>query len=278
MDVLTRTSDWFAARGVPSPRLQAERILSHVLELPRLQLYLAHDRPLTEPERDRLRTLVARRGEREPLAWVLGEEGFHNIDLHITADVLVPRPDTETLVNATLEWVPESSEPLYLADIGCGSGAIGLALATARPNLRVYAVDCEPGPIHCTKQNVQTLQLADRVAVLQGDLLEAVPAARPVDWVVSNPPYIPSQDIDDLEPEVSRWEPRSALDGGADGLDVYRRLVPQAAQRVRAGVLVEVGIHQHEAVADLFRASGLIEVRTWTDLGGVVRVVGGRKA
>ena len=277
VDVLTRTSDWFEARGIPSPRLQAERILSHVLGMPRLQLYLVHDRPLTASEQDRLRALVVRRGDREPLAWVLGEEAFHDIELNITPDVLVPRPDTETLVNAALEWLPESSDPTYLADVGCGSGAVGLALASARTNLRVYAIDREAGPLACTKKNVQKLSLADRVAVLHGDLLAPVPAERPIDWVVSNPPYIPSKDIDTLEPEVSKWEPRAALDGGLDGLEVYRRLVPQAAERVTSGLLVEVGIHQHEPVAGLFEASGLVDIRTWTDLGGVVRVVGGRK-
>jgi release factor glutamine methyltransferase len=274
--VLTRTESWLRKRGIQAPRLDTELLLCHVLGLERLQLYLAHDRPMNRAELDALRPLVRRRGAREPLAWVIGTQGFHAIDLAVGPGVLVPRPDTETLVNAALEWIGQSDEPVYLADIGCGSGAIGLALAHALPHARIYCVDIADEPLAITKQNVAALGLADRVAVLKGDLLAPIPAARPIDYVVSNPPYIPSKDIDGLQPEVARHEPRRALDGGSDGLDVYRRLIPIGAERARKGILLEVGHDQAPRVMDLFRRHGLSDLSTWKDLGGITRVVGAR--
>ena len=276
VEVLTRSERYLREHGVPSPRYEAELLLCKALGMQRLQLYLAHDRPMTPAELDAVRPLVRRRGAREPLAWILGEQGFHDLDLAVGEGVLVPRPDTEALVNAFLEAVPaDEPGPIYVADIGCGSGAIGLAVAKARPEVRVYAVDIAEAPLATTRRNVESLKLGDRVAVLRGDLLGPIPAKRPIDWVLSNPPYIPSQQIDGLQPEVSRFEPRLALDGGADGLEVYRRLIPAAAARVRRGVMVEVGHDQAARVAELFRRAGLVKVTTRADLSGIARVVAG---
>jgi release factor glutamine methyltransferase len=190
--------------------------------------------------------------------------------------VLCPRPDTETLVEAALEWIGSPAEPVYVADVGCGSGAVGLAIAAACEQVRVYAIDVDRTALDLTLANVKRLGLEKRVAVLEGDLLSPVPPHRPIDWVVSNPPYVPTGDIDALEPEVSRWEPRRALDGGRDGLDVVRRLVPLAARRARAGVLLEIGVHQAAPALQVLARAGLVEGRAWTDLGGVHRVVGAR--
>lgn len=275
VDILTRTETWLRKRDITSPRLEAELLLCQVLDMERLQLYLAHDRPMTEDELARLRPLVARRGDREPLAWILGNQPFHAIELTVGPGVLVPRPDTETLVDAALSWIGD--DPAFVADVGCGSGAIGLAIATARPQTKIYAIDVDETALEITRTNVAALSLQKRVAVLGGDLLSPIPESRPVDWVVSNPPYIPSDDIDGLQREVSHHEPRLALDGGPDGLDTYRRLIPAAAARARLGVLVEVGIHQAPRVADMLRTEGLIELETWDDLGGIARVVGARR-
>lgn len=276
VEVLVRTEGYLRERGVDSPRLEAELLLCKVLGLKRMELYLKYDRPFGADELEALRPLVARRGRREPMAWVLGSTGFHAIDLETHAGVLVPRPDTETVVELALDWIPADADPVYVADIGCGTGAIGLAIAAARPGVRVYAVDRAKEALENTRANVAALGLGQRVGVLAGDLLDAIPPQRPIDWVISNPPYIPSGDIPGLMPEVSRHEPRLALDGGADGLDVYRRLIPVAAKRARLGVIVEVGIHQAGQVADLFRRAGLVDLTTRADLGGVVRVVAGR--
>lgn len=277
VDVLTRSEAWLRRRGVESPRLDAELLLAHVLGMERLQLYLAHDRPMSTDELDALRPLLARRGAREPMAWILGHAGFHAIDLEVHPGVLCPRPDTETLVDAALEWIPEDEDPVYVADVGAGTGAVGLAVAVARPGVRLYSIDVDPKALANTRANVARLGLERRVAVLEGDLLDPIPRSRPVDWVLSNPPYIPTRDIDGLMPEVSRHEPRLALDGGEDGMVVYKRLVPAAADRARRGLLLEVGADQAGRVADLVRAHGFDEVETWRDLSGVRRVVGGRR-
>ena len=275
VDVLTRTEAWLRQCDIVSPRLEAELLLCKVLGMERLQLYLAHDRPMSKDELDALRPLLARRGEREPLAWILGNQPFHAIDLEVGPGVLVPRPDTETLVDAALEWIV-ADEVTFVADVGCGPGTVGLAFAAARPNARIYATDISEIAVGLAKKNVANLGLSGRVAVLKGDLLAPIPIERPIHWVLSNPPYIPTKDIAGLQPEVSRHEPRLALDGGRDGLEIYRRLIPAAAKRSRDGVIVEVGIHQAALVADLMRREGLVEITTWNDLAGITRVVGAK--
>ena len=291
VDVLSRTRAWLAERGVPHAEQQARLLLGHVLHMAPLQLYLHHDQPLTDEELAALRPLVKRRGQREPLAYILGSVGFHSIDLHITPGVLVPRPCTEALVEAALRAIragtvgTPSSEPteadatepspVFIADVGSGSGAVGLAIAANLPQARVYATDVSPVALELTRKNTDALGLGQRVAVLQGDLLSPIPAHRPVDWVVSNPPYIPSGQIDGLEPEVRDHEPRLALDGGPDGLAVYRTLIPAAAHRARRGVLVEIGHDQGAAVAQIFAASGLEQVTVTQDAARHDRVVAG---
>ncbi len=271
-EVLAATTEFFKAAGIPSARLDAELILAHVLGMTRVQVYLQFDRPLPESELAVLRPLVKRRGTREPLAWVLGTRDFHAHTFEVRPGTLVPRPDTEILVEQALARIPADADPVYVADVGCGTGCIGLTVAAARPGVRLYAIDLSDEARATTKANVARLGLGERVGVLRGDLLAAVPAGRPVDWVLSNPPYIPSAEIDALAPEVSRHEPRLALDGGPDGLDVYRRLVPQAAARARCGVLLEVGAGQATAVAALCRDAGL-ETALHADLAGIERVV-----
>lgn len=275
VDILTRTEAFLRERGIDGPRREAELILAHVLGMERLQLYLSWDRPIADDERTRLRALVARRGKREPLAWILGTTGFHAIELAVHADVLVPRPDSETLVNAALEWIPADATPVYVADVGSGTGAVGLAIAAARPGVRLYAIDISEPALANTRENVEALGFSDRVAVLRGPLLKPIPKQRPVEWVVSNPPYIPSRAIDELMPEVADFEPRLALDGGGDGLDVYRALIPAAAERATQGILVEIGYGQSPRVIDLMRRAGLQSITTWNDLGGIPRVIGG---
>ncbi len=279
VEVLTRTTAFFQSRGIPSARLDAQLVVGSVINLDRVALYLNFDRPMTEPELETLRGLVRRRGDREPLAWVLGTKEFYGREFLVGPGVLVPRPDTETLVEAVLAAIaePAGEEPalVYLADVGSGSGCIGISLALERASVRVYAIDASPDALAWTRRNVEKHGLTDRVAVLAGRDL-AVPASRLVDWLVSNPPYIPTGEITALAAEVSRHEPRLALDGGADGLEVYRRLIPRAAERVRVGMAFEVGAGQAGAVAELMERSGFAaEIRK--DLAGTERVVIGRR-
>jgi release factor glutamine methyltransferase len=277
LDVLLRTERYLRERGIDTPRLDAELLLAQALGISRLQIYLLYERPLTEPELETIRGLVARRGKREPMAYIEGTRAFHAIDLLVGSGVLVPRPDTETLVDLVLSAVPEGEEAVYIADIGCGPGTVGLAIAVARPNVRVYAVDVSEAALGYAHKNVAALGLDKRVAVLSGDLLAPIPAHRPIDWVVSNPPYIRSADIEGLMPEVSRFEPRVALDGGDDGLEVYRRLVPAAFARAGVGVAVEIGYDQAAQVSELFRRAGFVMIEVHKDLAGLSRVVIARK-
>ena len=274
VDVLKRTEGFLRERGVGSPRLDAELLLGAVLGLDRVALYVQFERPMTEEELDALRPLVRRRGAREPMAWILGTKGFHKLDLTVKSNVLVPRPDTELLVEAALARIPADT-PCFVADVGCGTGAVGLAIAAERPEVRLYAIDLSEDALACTRENVAALDLGARVAVLKGSLLDPVPRARPIDVVVSNPPYIATAELDTLAPEVRDHEPRLALDGGVDGLDVYRVLVPAAAARARSAVLVEIGASQGPAVKALFEAAGLTDVTVRKDLAGHDRVVEG---
>ena len=276
VDVLKRTEAYFRSKGIPSPRLDAELIVGHHLNLDRVALYLQFDRPLSEAELEPMRVDVQRRAAREPVAWILGTKGFWSLDLLSHRDVLVPRPDTETLVSAALEVIPES-EPCFVVDVGCGTGAVGLAILTERPEAKLYATDVSEAALRCTKANVSALELEGRAAVLRGSLLRPIPADRPVDVVVSNPPYIPSGEIDGLVPEIAQHEPRLALDGGPDGLEVYRQLIPAAAERARVAVIVEHGDGQQDAIREMMTNARLQDIREYADLTGTVRVVAGRR-
>ena len=277
-DLIFKSTEFLQRAGIPQPRKEVELLLGHALGLTRVQVYMEFERPMTDDELGAVRTLLRRRANREPLAWLVGDVGFHSLDeVRVRAGVLVPRPDTERLVDAALDWLPEGEER-FVADIGTGSGAIALAVAAARPEVKLYAVDLSEEALACARDNVSAQGLERRIAVLKGSLLDPIPDARPIDLVVSNPPYIRTADIDDLEPEVADWEPRLALDGGPDGLDVYKQLVPLAAARARVGVLVEIGFDQGDLVRAIFEEAGLSEVEVLQDLGGRDRVVRGRVA
>lgn len=277
VDVLQRTERFLRERGVTSPRLDAELLLGHVLSLDRVSLYLRFDQPLDEAELERLRPLVRRRGNREPMAYILGSRGFHDIELATPRGVLIPRPDTESLVEHALAALPVD-QPFFVADACAGTGAVGLAIAAARPLVKVFATDLSPEAIGAVKENARRLGLEGRVAALRGSLLDPIPRDRVIDLVVANPPYIPSADLDGLAPEIRDHEPRLALDGGPDGLDLYRALIPAAAARARRAVLVEIGADQGAAVASLMQQAGLVAVAVHRDLGGRDRVVAGRNA
>ena len=275
VEVLQKSAALFKQKGIDSPRLDAELIVGNVLELDRVALYLQHDRPLAEQEVDRIRELVRRRARREPLAYVLGHREFWSMDLLVRPGVLVPRPDTETLVEAALALVPEG-ERFFVADVGTGSGAVALAIAKERPEARVFATDIADDALRVAKENATRLGLEERVAFLKGPLLDPIPTDRTIDLVVSNPPYIPSADIAGLMPDVRDYEPRLALDGGPDGLDVIRALIA-ASTRARRGIAIEVGAGQAETVCALVREGGFPQVRTRKDLAGIDRVVVGTR-
>mgnify|MGYP005821621371 CR=1 FL=1 len=271
--ILSWTREYLAGKGVENARLDAEWMLCAATGLDRVGLYLNFERPLNETELATFRAMVARRARREPLQHILGTQEFFGLEFEVTPDVLIPRHDTETLVTEALLRKPGAASVL---DIGTGSGCIAVALAKQLPDAKVAAIDISAAALTVARRN------ADRngvmVEFLAGSLLEPV-AGRSFDLIVSNPPYIPAADIEALEPEVRDHEPKGALDGGTDGLDVYRALIPAALACLNPGGwrLVEVGIGQAPAVADLFTQNGFDELCTARDPGAIERVVGGTR-
>jgi release factor glutamine methyltransferase len=275
--VLDWTTKDFAARGLDSPRLDAELLVGQALRIGRVQIYLDLDRPLANEELGAIRELVGRRRKREPVAQILGRRDFHGRTFEVTKDVLVPRPDTEILVERALAHLP-AGEPRRVVDLCTGTGCVGISLALARPELAVVLTDVSEAALAVARRNADALGVGARVATRLGDLFDAVSGEAPYDVIVANPPYIPSGDIATLSPEVAVHEPRLALDGGVDGLDFYRRLAREAPTRLadEGAVLVEVGIGQARDVEALFVAQGAVDSKISGDYGGVDRVVEAR--
>ena len=270
-EVLRRSTGYLESHGSPTPRLDAELLLSHGLGLSRLELYTQFDRPLTDQELAACRELVRRRGTREPVAYVIGHWGFRRLDLAVDARVLVPRPETEVVVDRCLQLLAEVEHP-SVVDVGTGSGAIALAIKDERPDAAVTACDVSDDALAVAAANADRLGL--EVTLVRSDLLEAVDGG-PFDLVVSNPPYVSAAEIDGLEPEVAVHEPRLATVAGDDGMAVYRRLLPQAAQRLAGGgwLVLECGAGQAPALATELRALGYGDPAVDRDLAGIDRVV-----
>ena len=271
--LLQWTQQYFGDKGVENPRLDAELLLCHVLGKDRLYLYVHFDQPLYTEELSAFRELVKKRGSRIPVAYILGEKGFMGLDFTVSPAVLIPRPETELLVEAVLETVQPLAAP-HILDLGTGSGAIIVSLLARCPQATGVAVDLSEQALTVATENARRNGVADRLTLLAGDLFAPLAPAARFDAIVSNPPYIPAADVDVLAPEVLK-EPRLALDGGRDGLDYYRRLAQTGLAYLKPGGLLalEIGIGQHEAVPDLLRASGWLVQPVRCDYGGVPRVV-----
>tara|TARA_B100000676_G_scaffold270623_1_gene287461 strand:+ start:1195 stop:2049 length:855 start_codon:yes stop_codon:yes gene_type:complete len=269
LDILEETSRFFAARGLENARLQAELLLAAVLDIKRLDLYLQFERPLHTEEVDVYRDYVRQRVQRVPVQYILGATAFRELELTVTPAVLIPRPETEVLVDVALELLPTGGRAL---DLCCGSGAIALSLKRELAEVAVVATDISQAALAVARANGASCEL--EIEWLSGDLFAAVEGD--FDLVVSNPPYVKSGDLDRLEPEVRDHEPRLALDGGADGLDCYRRIAHQASDHIRPGgyLLLEVGDGQSAEVEKLLAEVGrFAEVQTKPDLNEVPRVV-----
>ncbi|MEA2249367.1 MAG: release factor glutamine methyltransferase [Solirubrobacteraceae bacterium] len=255
------------AAGVDSPRLDAEVMLAHVLGVGRATLVLERDRPVEGPAVQAFQSAVRRRAVgREPVAYITGEKGFRHLDLRVDARVLIPRPETEHLVEAALD-LPAGAR---VADVGTGSGAVALALKDERPDLCVVGTDSSADALTVARANAARLGLD--VAFVLGDLLEG---AGDVDAVVSNPPYV--EEGAALAPEITRHEPPAALYAGADGLTVIRRLAAAAGATRARFLAIEVGAGQAGAVADVMRREGFADVGVTADLAGIDRIVVGRR-
>ncbi len=263
-EVLRGATDYLAARGVENPRLDAERLLARALGLTRMELYTQHDRPLTEAERAEARELVQRRGRREPLAYVLGDWDFRRLTLATDARALVPRPESEIVVERCLALLEGTDSP-RVVDVGTGSGAIALALKHERPDAHVTATDISPAALELARENAQRTGLD--VDLVEADLLTGV--AGSFDLVVSNPPYVLPAELPNLEPEVRDWEPELALvETGQTS-----RLAAQARAVLAGWLVLEVHERLAGSVADELAALGYRDATIGLDLGGRERVV-----
>ena len=278
LDILENTSRFFASKGLENARLQAELLLAAVLGVKRLDLYLQFERPLHSSEVDRYREYVRQRLQRVPVQYITGVAAFRHLELTVTPAVLIPRPETEVLVDVALELLPEGGRVL---DLCCGSGAVALSLAQEAAAVEVVAVDVSAAALEVAKANGQRCGLAERVEWHCGDLFTPLRDTEPFDLVAANPPYVRRGDLAELAPEVRDYEPHLALDGGEDGLVYYRRIAQEAADFIRPGghLLLEIGEGQSAAVEGLLaRSARLTEVQIRPDLNQIPRVVVARAA
>lgn len=269
LSLITQSARLLERAGVDTPRLDAELLLADLLGVGRAHLYAHPEQELdTDVLREFLRRLE-RRAKREPLAYILGRAEFYGLEFTVTPDVLVPRPETEVLVEAILARAPQT-----VADIGTGSGCIAVAVAVNLPQAQVWATDISEGALRIARENTRRHHVAERVHFLQGDLLQPLAGLR-LDVVASNPPYVTESERVSLQPEVRDWEPPQALFTGADPLQFHRRLAAEAHFHLREGgwLMVEVGMGQAEAVARLLEEAGYRQVRILNDLAGIGRVV-----
>ena len=265
------------AAGIAGPVIDARLLVEAAADTTRVEIVTDPYRVLTPEQEARLEDYLARRAKREPVSHILGRKGFWKIMLQVTPDVLTPRPDTETVVEYVLRDFPETA-PWHVLDLGVGSGAILLSILAERPAAKGLGVDVSEEALAVARENAANLGLAGRTALLRGDWTWGLGEAT-FDLVVSNPPYIASHVIEELEPEVRDHEPRLALEGGADGLDAYRTLAPEILRVLKPGgrFAVEIGYDQKDAVEALFREAGAADVVTVRDLGDRDRVVAGAK-
>mgnify|MGYP002400126441 CR=1 FL=1 len=262
------------AAGIEEAQLEAELLLRHALGQDKTCFYLRLPEALTAEQNDRILDLLDQRLKRRPLAYITGHREFYDLDLHVAPGVLIPRPETELVVERSLELaraLSRAGRHVTLVDVGTGSGAIALSVAKHLPQVEVFATDCSPAALSVAAYNARRLRLAGRVKFLHGDLLDPVPGQ--VDLVAANLPYVPAAVWETLAPEVRDCEPRGALDGGLDGLDQIRRLIGQLTRHLRpdSGAVLEIDPEQAEAVVALAANIGAT-VRIETDLAGRDRV------
>lgn len=267
LEIIKKTTDFFAAKGVENPRLNAELLVGHGLGLKRMQLYLQFERLLTPAELETIRPLVRRRGQREPLQYILGETDFFGLKLKTDRRALIPRPETEYLVELVVGRTTQP--PSRILDLGTGTGAIALALGRTFPNAGVMAVDTSESALALAAENAVLNQMETRVNWLLSDWYSALPVEAQFDLIVANPPYLTSVETAETTPEVRDHEPANALtSGGVEGRDDLEKIISGAAQRMAPGALLalETGIAQHAALREFAAARGFRDIESLQDL------------
>ncbi len=275
-------SRFLSLAAIENPRLDAEVLLRHVMEIDKAQLYLRMDETIKDEAEFRFWELLERRGRREPLAYITGRKEFWSLDFSVTPDVLIPRPETELLVEVALERTRQLRNlRLKIVDLGTGSGVIAVCLAKELPKAEISAIDLSSAALRVARANAGRHGVADRIRFLHGDLFAPLAEERErFDLIIANPPYVSSGDVAKLDPEVRDWEPIAALDGGRDGLDLYRRIATQCGDYLTATgeVLLEIADAMGEAAAQIFANTGGFEAAAlWRDYAGKDRVIATRK-
>jgi release factor glutamine methyltransferase len=276
--VLTFATNDFKKRGIEAARLEAELLLCHELRTSRMQLLLDAERPLTRDELGRYRALIERRRHGEPIAYILGKKEFYGREFLVDSRVLIPRPDSEVLIDVALRRTLPRSLHARVLDLGTGSGALALTLACERRTWQVTALDVSPGALDVARANSVELGAVWGVRLLESNLFEALSADERFELIVSNPPYIEAGALPELMKDVRDFEPHLALNGGLDGLDFYRQIVATAPRFLTSGgvLAVEIGDTQGQAVMDLFAKAGFSELELERDYGQRDRVVSGK--
>jgi release factor glutamine methyltransferase len=279
--LLNWTADFLREKGADSPRLDAEVLLAHVRGCQRIELYTAFEEPASEELRTRFRQLVKERAAGKPVAYLVGHREFFSLKFEVTPDVLIPRPETELVVVRALDLakqlpLSERTDGVDVADVGTGSGILAVTLAKRLPVARVAAIDVSPAALAVAQRNAERHGVLNRIEWFEGDVLTSLSAERQFDLIVSNPPYITTDEMKSLAGDVRRYEPALALDGGPWGTNVIERLIPQAAERLRpeGWLLVEISPAIAQRVEQLLDAAVALERRpTLKDLAGLPRVV-----
>jgi release factor glutamine methyltransferase len=273
--ILEWTTGFLRQKGIESPRLEAEILLAHARGCPRIRLYTDFNTPLTDAERSAMRDLVTRRSRREPIAYLVGHREFYGRTFHVSPAVLIPRPETETLIDVALELIP-ADHPAQLIEVGIGSGCIAVTIARQRPLCRLTATDISPDALRIAAQNAARHEVADRITLLEGDaLLPLLPATTLFDGIVSNPPYVTDGERGQLQPEIDLHEPALALYAGPDGLNVVRSIITHAPALLKPGAFIalEVDPQQCPTVLTLLKNAGFDHGRIHHDAAGRDRIV-----
>lgn len=264
IELLKETQQYFEKSGIKTARLDSELLLSFCLKKDRVKLYMDFESPVTPEELSSFRELVRRRAKREPVAYILGYKDFWSLKIRVNRDVLIPRPETEVLVEEAVRILKKTccnNEQQRVLELGTGSGAIPLSLAKGKDNIIVFSVDISCKALKVAKDNVSLYDFGNKVHLVCGDCLNPFKCEEKFDLIVSNPPYICTGDINRLEPEIRNYEPREALDGGKDGLDFYRKWIPKLPFLLKTHGLValELGDGQAQAVSQIFMSSDFYE-------------------
>ncbi|MBI3596617.1 MAG: peptide chain release factor N(5)-glutamine methyltransferase [Nitrospirae bacterium] len=277
-DLLRTATRALIEAGIPDGRREAETLIAHILNRPRLDLYRADALSLDPDQREAFAGLIRRRASREPLQYILGIQEFWGLEFRVTTDTLIPRPETELLIEAVLEQFGRPALPITLVDLCTGTGCLAVTLGTLYPTARILATDRSPAALDVARSNALRHGMAGRIEFLEGDLLEplaSISLHNRIDVMTVNPPYVPAGELDRLQPEVRFHEPRLALNGGCDGLDYYRRILPGALEFLRPGgrLFLEVGIRQAIPVREMAEQSGWRVDQIKKDLQKIDRVV-----